>query len=70
MGASEIVVSSFEMYASTHSILVDSDLSLLTVTIEGLSSATYVSLDRPDGKQIFTEGEKNKIKHKKYFFCD
>lgn len=58
------------MYASTHSILVDSDLSLLTVTIEGLSSATYVSLDRPDGKQIFTEGEKNKIKHKKYFFCD
>lgn len=58
MGASEIVVSSFEMYASTHSILVDSDLSLLTVTIEGMSSATYVSLDRPDGKQIFTVGKK------------
>lgn len=68
MGASEIVVSSFEMYASTHSISVDSVLSLLTVTIEDLSSATYVSLDRPDGKQIFTEGEKTKIKHNIFFF--
>lgn len=50
MGASKLGVTSFEMSTSTHAISVDSDLSLLTVTIEGLSSATYVSLDRPDGK--------------------
>lgn len=50
MGASTLKTTSFEMSASTHSISVDSDLSLLTVTIGGLSSATFVSLVRPDGK--------------------
>lgn len=49
MGASKLGVTSFEMSTPTHSISVDSDLSILTVTIEGLSSAIYVSLDRPDG---------------------
>lgn len=55
MGASKLGVTSFDMSAPTHSISVDSDLSILTVTIEGLSSATYVSLDRPDGStQMFS----------------
>lgn len=49
MGASKLGVTSFEMSTPTHSISVDSDLSILTVTIEGLSSAIYVSLDRPNG---------------------
>lgn len=53
MGASTLKTTSFEMSASTHSIFVDSDLSILTVTIEGLSSATFVSLVWPDGKQFF-----------------
>lgn len=59
MGASKIEVTSFEMSAPTHSISVDSDLSLMTVTIDGLSSAMYVSLDRPDGKHRKNENKNN-----------
>ncbi|XP_061188708.1 uncharacterized protein LOC133196872 [Saccostrea echinata] len=56
MGVSSLEVTSFEMSTgSVHSLAVDTDLSLMTVRIEGLSSASQVSLDRPDGtSQIFS----------------
>jgi hypothetical protein len=51
MGVTTLSVVSFEMSSTiVHPISVDSDLALMTVRIEGLSSASLFSLDKPDGK--------------------
>ena len=52
MGVSKVGVTTFELSSgSPHLIHVDSDLTLMTVRIEGLSSASYIRLVRPDGNQ-------------------
>nr|XP_022340887.1 von Willebrand factor A domain-containing protein 7-like [Crassostrea virginica] len=56
MGVSKVGVTTFELSSgSSHLIHVDSDLTLMTVRIKGLSSASDIRLVRPDGTdQTFT----------------
>lgn len=53
MGVSALEVSSFETSpGSIHTIAADSGLSLMTVKIEHLTSASELVLNRPDGKNV------------------
>lgn len=52
MGVAGLEVDSFTMSSGTeHTWSVDEDLSLLTVRIEGVSSTSMLTLDRPDGNR-------------------
>lgn len=55
MGVAGLEVDSFTMSSRTeHTWSVDEDLSLLTVRIEGVSSTSMLTLDRPDGNRANT----------------
>lgn len=55
MGVAGLEVDSFTMSSGTeHTWSVDEDLSLLTVRIEGVSSTSMLTLDRPDGNRANT----------------
>lgn len=60
MGVAGLEVDSFTMSSGTeHTWSVDGDLSLLTVRIEGVSSTSMLTLDRPDGNRANTPCDVN-----------
>lgn len=55
MGVAELEVDSFTISSRTeHTWSVDRDLSLLTVRLNGVSSPSMFTLDRPDGNRVYT----------------